>query len=212
MAANVVRWGTRSVEHRREPGRVWCFADDGARPSATTGMAHERRYSLAAGRNLVAGLRTCVTMVRTRCWRRSGSCGSTSVPSGRPRLCWQRLPRFKRPSVSRWFRSTVQWRLSGDTGTAARIFYTAKAGPDERLDPRHPTVKPVALMEWLVRLVTPPGGTVLDPFCGTGSTLVACDRLGFDAIGIEQERRLVPMPRRRSRGCGAAPAGRRSWS
>ena len=43
-------------------------------------------------------------------------------------------------------------------------------------------------MEWLVRLVTPPDvGHVLDPFAGTGSTLVACDYLGFDAVGIEQD-------------------------
>lgn len=79
----------------------------------------------------------------------------------------------------------------GDTGTAARFFYTAKAGADERLDSRHPTVKPVALMEWLVRLVTPPDGRVLDQFCGTGSTLVACDRLSFDAVGIEQDAQTV---------------------
>ncbi|MAK31353.1 DNA modification methylase [Acinetobacter sp.] len=49
----------------------------------------------------------------------------------------------------------------------------------------HPTVKPVALMRWLVRLVTPPGGTVLEPFAGSGTTLVACEREGFAAIGIE---------------------------
>lgn len=49
----------------------------------------------------------------------------------------------------------------------------------------HPTVKPVALMRWLVRLVTPPGGTVLDPFAGSGTTLVAATLEGFHAIGIE---------------------------
>ena len=49
----------------------------------------------------------------------------------------------------------------------------------------HPTVKPADLMAWLVRLVTPPGGTVLDPFAGSGSTLVAAKREGFGFIGIE---------------------------
>jgi site-specific DNA-methyltransferase (adenine-specific) len=78
----------------------------------------------------------------------------------------------------------------GDTGTAARFFFCAKADASERVG-NHPTVKPIALMEWLVRLVTPPGGRVLDPFCGTGSTLVACDRLGFDAVGIEQDAQTV---------------------
>lgn len=49
----------------------------------------------------------------------------------------------------------------------------------------HPTVKPLALMRYLITLVTPPGGIVLDPFAGSGSTLVACAQLGFPAIGIE---------------------------
>ena len=49
----------------------------------------------------------------------------------------------------------------------------------------HPTVKPVRLMRWLVRLVTPPGGTVLEPFLGSGTTLIACEREGFTGIGIE---------------------------
>src|SRR5699024_8738430 len=49
----------------------------------------------------------------------------------------------------------------------------------------HPTVKPTDLMAWLVRLVTPEGGTVLDPFAGSGSTLVAAKREGFGFIGVE---------------------------
>jgi site-specific DNA-methyltransferase (adenine-specific) len=57
--------------------------------------------------------------------------------------------------------------------SAARFFYCAKAGPDERRDSKHPTIKPVALMRYLVRLVTPPGGLVLDPFGGSGTTAEA---------------------------------------
>jgi site-specific DNA-methyltransferase (adenine-specific) len=49
----------------------------------------------------------------------------------------------------------------------------------------HPTVKPLALMRYLCRLVTPPGGVVLDPFTGSGSTGVAAMREGFGFIGIE---------------------------
>lgn len=51
----------------------------------------------------------------------------------------------------------------------------------------HPTVKPTALMQWLVRLVTPPGGTVLDPFTGSGSTGKACMLEGFEFIGFEMD-------------------------
>lgn len=60
-----------------------------------------------------------------------------------------------------------------DSGSAARFFYTAKADAEDRLGSKHPTVKPVSLMRWLCTLVTPPGGVVLDPFAGTGSTGLA---------------------------------------
>jgi DNA modification methylase len=78
-------------------------------------------------------------------------------------------------------------RKDADTGGPSRFFYTAKAGADEREGSKHPTVKPLALMRWLVRLVTPPGGVVLDPFAGSGTTLRAAREEGFRAIGIERE-------------------------
>jgi DNA modification methylase len=61
----------------------------------------------------------------------------------------------------------------------------------------HPTVKPVDLMAWLVRLITLPGGVVLDPFAGSGSTLVAAKREGFNYIGIERESEYVEIARAR---------------
>jgi hypothetical protein len=51
----------------------------------------------------------------------------------------------------------------------------------------HPTVKPVAVMRWLIRLVAPPGGVVLDPFVGSGTTLVAAREEGMAAVGIERD-------------------------
>jgi DNA modification methylase len=75
----------------------------------------------------------------------------------------------------------------GDTGSAARFFYTAKADAEDRLGSKHPTVKPLDLMQWLVRLVTPKGGMVLDPFAGTGTTGEAAWREGCRAILIERE-------------------------
>jgi DNA modification methylase len=81
-----------------------------------------------------------------------------------------------------------------DFGGASRFFpvfrYQAKASAKER--PRlpdgtaHNTVKPLALMRWLVRLVTPPGGTALEPFAGSGTTLEACVLEGFEVVGIER--------------------------
>jgi site-specific DNA-methyltransferase (adenine-specific) len=49
----------------------------------------------------------------------------------------------------------------------------------------HPTVKPIKLMEYLVKMITPPGGVVLDPFAGSGTTLIAAKTQGFNYIGIE---------------------------
>ena len=84
----------------------------------------------------------------------------------------------------------------GDRGGASRFFYTAKADSSER--PRvngvaHPTVKPLDLMRYLVRLVTPPGGTVLEPFAGSGTTLEACIVEGFSVIGIELTEEYLPL-------------------
>ncbi|MCA3628420.1 MAG: site-specific DNA-methyltransferase [Methylobacterium sp.] len=72
-------------------------------------------------------------------------------------------------------------------GSAARFFYSAKADKDDRLGSKHPTVKPVDLMQWLCRLITPPGGLVLDPFAGTGTTGEAAWRGGFRALLFERE-------------------------
>ena len=114
----------------------------------------------------------------------------------------------------------------GDTGSAARFFYcakTSKADRDEglvehlsrarhprkrwqqdmagtfiaRAKNRHPTVKPTSLMAYLVRLVTPPGGVILDHFCGSGSTGKAAIREGFHFIGIDLGAEYVAIARAR---------------
>lgn len=83
-------------------------------------------------------------------------------------------------------------------GSAARFFYCAKASRKERGDGcTHPTVKPLALMRYLCRLITPPGGLVLDPFAGSGSTLIAATEEGFEAIGIEKEEAYAEIARQR---------------
>ena len=75
-----------------------------------------------------------------------------------------------------------------EPASADRFFYCAKASKNDRGEGNdHPTVKPVALMEWLVKLVTPEGGVVLDPFMGSGTTGVACVNLGRGFIGIEKD-------------------------
>lgn len=95
----------------------------------------------------------------------------------------------------------------GDTGTAARFFYSSKATQGERIFEceecgahtigkpacghdnlrTHPTVKPLSLMEWLVKLVCPVGGLVLDPFAGTGTTAAAARAAGMQSLSIEAD-------------------------
>ncbi len=86
-----------------------------------------------------------------------------------------------------------------DTGGASRFFamfhpflYAAKPSKREKaaggaVENKHPTVKGLALMRYLCRLITPPGGLVLDPFMGSGTTGIACVKEGFRFIGIERE-------------------------
>lgn len=90
-------------------------------------------------------------------------------------------------------------------GSAARFFYTAKADSDDRIGSKHPTVKPVDLMRWLVCLVTPKGGTVLDPFAGTGSTAEAAFYEGMSCVLVERESEYQADIRRRMRLVMAGP-------
>jgi len=88
----------------------------------------------------------------------------------------------------------------GDFGGASRFFYCAKASRSERNEGnKHPCVKPQKLMEYLIKLVTPKheGAMLLDPFCGSGSTLIAARNLGFNAIGIEKELEYCEIARKR---------------
>jgi site-specific DNA-methyltransferase (adenine-specific) len=83
-----------------------------------------------------------------------------------------------------------------DTGGASRFFYVAKASKKERPNVAgvaHPTVKPLALMQWLVRLVTPAGGTVLEPFAGSGTTVEAALLEGCNVLAIEKTEDYLPL-------------------
>ena len=103
-------------------------------------------------------------------------------------------------------------RGHSDSGGASRFFpvfkYQAKAPKKERpvieredgTKIQHATVKPLALMEWLVSLIVPPGGVVLDPFAGSGTTLQAALNKGFQPIGIEQDADYIKLIEKRLEG------------
>ena len=81
---------------------------------------------------------------------------------------------------------------SKDEGSVARYFYSAKANKKEKGDTKHPTVKPISLMRYLVKLVTPKEGLVLDPFAGTGTTGEACILENRKYYLIEKTKEYIP--------------------
>ena len=127
----------------------------------------------------------------------SGACGAAAPVKG------TEPSRAVEPGTVTGTRERVPGKFHGDKGGASRFFYVAKGARSEKdaglghvesrhgaeaTAPRnhHPTVKSIALMRWLVRLVTPPGGTVLDPFAGSGTTGVAALAEGLSFVGVEQ--------------------------
>jgi site-specific DNA-methyltransferase (adenine-specific) len=85
-----------------------------------------------------------------------------------------------------------------DGKNAARFFYCAKASASERgKNNGHPTIKPLALVRYLCRLITPPNGTILDPFAGSGTMGVAAEAEGFNSVLIEKEQRWLEVARNR---------------
>jgi site-specific DNA-methyltransferase (adenine-specific) len=123
----------------------------------------------------------------------SRSSGGTGLPSGSQ----------SQPAWHEWQPTATNAGGVGDVGGASRFFpvfrYEPKAPASERPcladGTVHTTVKPLDLMRWLVRLVTPPNGVVLDPFAGSGTTLEACAVEGFRAIGIEKEQPYADLCR-----------------
>lgn len=125
---------------------------------------------------------------------------SFTAPSEKSNLVYGRMHREGKPSADSENLGTVGFKMKPgmrrlDTGSAARFFFCAKASKKDRNEGcehlpngnNHPTVKPTNLMRYLVRLVTPVGGKVLDLFTGSGSTGKACVLEGFDFVGAEND-------------------------
>lgn len=189
VAANVLAWGTGAlnIDACRVEGEAQPFGNGTKRTAGIMGDSEPRGpwSATAAGRwpaNVVLDERAAAELDRQS--------GESSSRVGKPRGA---------ASGEGWG-MTATGAEYADTGGASRFFptfrYEAKAPTSER--PRvggiaHPTVKPLDLMRWLVRLVTPPGGVVLDPFAGSGTTLEAAIVEGFRCIGIEREADYLPL-------------------
>jgi site-specific DNA-methyltransferase (adenine-specific) len=194
VAANVLRWGTGAIN----VGACRVEANDGAnraRPPRTPNeiLGSGKGTNLTASEHNAAG-RWPANVVHD---------GSDEVVAAFPETA-DSTPGIRNNNNQGhegWsggtFRSGPLYSGHSDSGSAARFFYTAKADADDRLGSMHPTVKPLDLMQWLVRLVTPPKGTCLDPFAGTGTTGEAAWREGMRAVLIEAEAEYQADIRRR---------------
>lgn len=90
----------------------------------------------------------------------------------------------------------------GDSGYVDRFFYCSKATNAERAGSKHPTVKPLALLRYLLKLIVPENGIVLDPFAGTGTTGEAAYNIGVNAVLIEQNAEYIEDCKNRLLFCG----------
>ena len=135
--------------------------------------------------------------------------GSDEVLAGFPQssVTGKRSPQSRSATVAgtTWGVDNHESTEYTDSGSAARFFYVPKCSKADRDGSPHPTMKPTALMQYLCRLVTPPGGTVLDPFTGSGSTGKAAMLEGFNFIGFEREAEYVEIARRRIAEAAARP-------
>jgi len=200
VAANVAEWGTGAInvdgcrvgadegrpliESRSDPS-LNAFGDglNGSRHAGTTTQGRWPANLIHDGSDEVVGLFpvTNPSKAANRGMQNSGRHGGIAEVGGNKKA------------------GTEGVRGHDDAGgSAARFFYCAKASKSDRGEGNgHPTVKPTDLMRYLCRLVTPPGGLVLDPFCGSGSTGKAAALEGFRFIGIEREAEYVEIVKAR---------------
>jgi DNA modification methylase len=178
VAANVMRWGTGAINI------------DGCRVDIATGDKGNWPITKRRHDDVAYTLQPVLTDQTKGRWP-ANLChdGSPEVMAGFPDAGGGYGKRGgNEESTSYGFKTgTMEVVGFGDSGSAARFFYTAKADADDRLGSKHPTVKPVDLMQWLVRLVCPKGATALDPFAGTGTTGAASFIEGRQCVLIERE-------------------------
>jgi DNA modification methylase len=203
VAGNVLKWGTGALnvdgcrieaqagdyDHWREPDNIAAHSGFEGKSFAMGSRSMPQPHTL--GRwpaNIIFDEQAAVELDLQSGDLKAGGNLSGNEPSRKTQNCYSE------------FNGRHEWESYSDEGGASRFFYVAKASTSERGDyNNHPTVKPIELMQYLCRLVTPPQGTVLDIFCGSGSTGIAALREGFGFIGLELNPEYCEMARRRIR-------------
>lgn len=199
VAANVLKWGTGALNI------------DGCRIATDETIEATRNIALGSSGSGIYGTAQEPGVYEQNA---NGRWPANVVHDGSPEV----VEAFPDSSGGHWSGETPsltgKQRMVGEesfdeqTGSAARFFYTAKADSDDRLGSKHPTIKPVDLIQWLVRLVTPPKGIVFDPFAGTGTAAEAAIREGMHAWVIEREPEYQDDIRRRMRLAFSGPVER----
>lgn len=192
VAANVSRLGTGAIniDACRVPADQWTERGGVGRTTTTSVASGRPTATLPEG-----GWR------KDRPTSRPGSKGVASYTAANVRA-GIRPPTSASEAVEQWRTDNGRWPanviLTDIDETWNRYFYCAKASKSDRGPGNtHPTVKPSDLMRYLVRLVTPPGGSILDPFMGSGSTGVAAIQERFSFVGCEQQAEYIEIARRR---------------
>jgi hypothetical protein len=148
------------------------------------GAALDSRHGQRYRSQSAAGLPISSTTAATRCWRRSRTLRLLVTTRENGGHSARRLRQRRHDYAARQAeRQASLWRQR----QRSPFLLHSQGRREDRLGSKHPTVKPLDLMQYLCRLVTPPGGTILDPFAGTGTTGEAAWREGFRAILIERE-------------------------
>lgn len=212
VAANVLRWGTGAINVGASkipgvrPDHGW--AKSGSKASENTSMSGPN-YARAPKPDDPLG-RWPANLIHDgsdevlACFPESKSCGFYNNETGRSlsdsdgeRGIYGKGLGQSGPVYSGDSGSAARFFASFPQDDAQRIFYTSKAGQDDRLGSSHPTIKPIDLIQYLVRLITPKNGVCLDLFAGTGTTAEAAYREGFRAILIEREAEYIADIERR---------------
>ena len=198
VAANVLKWGTGALNI------------DGCRVGNENTIVSRREVGARMGANGVYGESAGRKDTGSASGRWPANVihdGSEEVLEGFPETTQNGYRKNPSTNNTTWFGAKDGSHIEGergfdDSGSAARFFYCAKASRAERtcggkVDNQHPTVKPQKLMRYLCRLITPPGGTVLDLFLGSGSTAIAAKAEGFGCVGIERDSDSAEVARQR---------------
>ena len=198
VAANVLKWGTGAINV--DGCRI--ATDEVGKPRAVEARADRENWRITGGSNgsgatSAAGRWPANLVLDEEAGRQMDEVvGESSSP--------ERVTRGANRQQAFGMGRQEDVPCYGDNGGPSRFFYCPKASKRERSAGlsdgernRHPTVKPIALMRWLCRLVTPPGGTVLDPLAGSGTTCVAAVIEGFRYLACERDEEYARIARAR---------------